>query len=191
VIDSIAFGPDGASAPPHLLRLLVSTVLATDERSPICIVLPSVERVASVISILAALECLSFDLPANREAFLSDLRPGQRVRLYPTGDVFEIGGVTDGSAGMRMLRLHPPDLKQADEEMDRTQLDTAYNNTAAVPECDAIVAGWAAPSARVRRERPGIWTLPTASARANGSTCFSPPVRRRRPWPSSTAATGR
>src|SRR5216684_6942629 len=39
--------------------------------------------------------------------------------------------------------------------MDRSQLDTAYNNTAAVPERDAIVAGWAARSARVRRERPG------------------------------------
>ncbi len=39
--------------------------------------------------------------------------------------------------------------------MDRTQLDTAYNNTAAVPERDAIVAGWAARSARVRRDRPG------------------------------------
>jgi arylformamidase len=39
--------------------------------------------------------------------------------------------------------------------MDRTQLDTAYNNTAAVPQRDTIVAGWAARSARVRRERPG------------------------------------
>src|ERR1700730_9623363 len=39
--------------------------------------------------------------------------------------------------------------------MDHTQLDAAYNNTAAVPERDAIVAGWAARSARVRRERLG------------------------------------
>jgi hypothetical protein len=39
--------------------------------------------------------------------------------------------------------------------MDRTQLNTAYNNTAAVPQRDAIVAGWAARSARVRRERLG------------------------------------
>jgi arylformamidase len=43
--------------------------------------------------------------------------------------------------------------------MDRTQLDTAYNNTAAVPERDAIVAGWAARSARVRRERSGHFDL--------------------------------
>jgi hypothetical protein len=105
VIDSIAFGPDGASSPPHLLRLLVSTVLATDERSPICIVLPSVERVASVVSILAALECLAFDLPECRKAFLSGLSPGQRVRLYPTGEVFQIGGVTQESNGMRMISV--------------------------------------------------------------------------------------
>ena len=106
VIDGIAFGLAGASTPPHLLRLLVSTVLATDERSPICIVLPSVERVASVIAILSALECLSFDLPESRETFLASLRPGQRVRLYPTGEVFEIGGVTD-----ELLRLHFIDAK--------------------------------------------------------------------------------
>ena len=39
--------------------------------------------------------------------------------------------------------------------MDRAQLDAAYNNTAAVPERDAIVADWAARSARVRREIAG------------------------------------
>src|SRR5262252_4345266 len=39
--------------------------------------------------------------------------------------------------------------------MDRAQLDAAYNNTAAVPERDAIVADWAARSARVRREHAG------------------------------------
>ncbi len=43
--------------------------------------------------------------------------------------------------------------------MDRIQLDTAYNNTAAVPDRDAIVAGWVARSARVRRERPGHFDL--------------------------------
>src|SRR5271169_6240212 len=39
--------------------------------------------------------------------------------------------------------------------MNRTQLDAAYNNSAAVPERDAVVAGWAARSARVRREYAG------------------------------------
>jgi arylformamidase len=36
--------------------------------------------------------------------------------------------------------------------MDRAQLDAAYNNGAAVPERDAIIADWRARSARVRRE---------------------------------------
>ena len=39
--------------------------------------------------------------------------------------------------------------------MDRAQLDAAYNNSAAVPERDAIVADWAARSAKVRREYTG------------------------------------
>jgi len=39
--------------------------------------------------------------------------------------------------------------------MDRAQLDVAYNNSAAVPERDAIVAGWAVRSAAIRRERNG------------------------------------
>ena len=143
VIDRIAFGPDGGSAPPHLLRLLVSTVLATDERSPICIVLPSVERVASVISILAALECLSFDLPETREAFLSGLRPGQRVRLYPTGEVFQIGEVTDQSSGMRMIRLHLTDAKSRRSH-----------------------ATWSVPADRAFRFQPTLRHLPIGTAAA-------------------------
>jgi acetyl esterase/lipase len=43
--------------------------------------------------------------------------------------------------------------------MDRAQLDAAYNNTTAVPERDAIVADWAARSARARREIAGHFDL--------------------------------
>jgi arylformamidase len=39
--------------------------------------------------------------------------------------------------------------------MDRAQLDAAYNNTAAVPARDAIVADWAARSATMRRQHAG------------------------------------
>src|ERR1700741_5028797 len=39
--------------------------------------------------------------------------------------------------------------------MDRAQLDAAYNNTAAVPERNAIVADWAVRSAKVRRDHAG------------------------------------
>jgi acetyl esterase/lipase len=43
--------------------------------------------------------------------------------------------------------------------MDRAQLDAAYNNSAAVRERDLIIAGWAARSTAVRRERPGHFDL--------------------------------
>ena len=39
--------------------------------------------------------------------------------------------------------------------MDRPELDAAYNNSAAVPARDAIVADWAARSAKVRRDCTG------------------------------------
>ena len=76
-------------------------------------------------------------------------------------------------------------------EMDRAQLDAAYNNSAAVPERDAIVADWAARSARVRREYVGRLELASAIPRASGSICFSPPIRKRRRLRLSTAAIGR
>jgi arylformamidase len=75
------------------------------------------------------------------------------------------------STGVRVYRLPPiawqtvttaPDYRIVTgafamlyHGMDRAQLDAAYNNSAAVRERDAIVAGWAARSARVRREYAG------------------------------------
>jgi arylformamidase len=50
--------------------------------------------------------------------------------------------------------------------MDRAQLDTAYNNSAAVPERDAIVADWAARSAKVRCEYAGHLVSPTPRDRS-------------------------
>ena len=63
--------------------------------------------------------------------------------------------------------------------MDRAQLDAAYNNSAAVPERDAIVADWAARSTKARREHAGRLDLAYGNTRASGSICFSPPIRRR------------
>ena len=75
--------------------------------------------------------------------------------------------------------------------MDRAQLDAAYNNSAAVPERDAIVAGWAARSARVRREYPGCLDLAYGETLRERLDCFSPPIRRHPPLRLSTAAIGR
>ena len=88
--------------------------------------------------------------------------------------------------------------------MDRAQLDAAYNNTAAVPERDAIVAGWAARSARVRRaydgrldlaygetprERLDLFLSSMKRARHTGGRSFScnTPVRRPAPRRFTTA----
>lgn len=43
--------------------------------------------------------------------------------------------------------------------MDRAQLDAAYNNGAAVPERDALMAGWAARGAKLRRDHHGYFDL--------------------------------
>src|SRR5947208_10688652 len=43
--------------------------------------------------------------------------------------------------------------------MDRAQLDAAYNNTAAVPERDGIIANWGVRSAKARREYAGLLDL--------------------------------
>jgi len=76
--------------------------------------------------------------------------------------------------------------------MDRAQLDAAYNNSAAVPERDAIVAGWATRSARVRGANTlDISTSLTARLRASGSICFSPTIRKRRRLRLFMAASGR
>jgi arylformamidase len=43
--------------------------------------------------------------------------------------------------------------------MDRAQLDAAYNNRAAVPNTEAIIADWAQRSARLRRACPGHFDI--------------------------------
>ena len=73
--------------------------------------------------------------------------------------------------------------------MDRAQLDTAYNNTAAVPKRDAIVADWAARSARVRREIAGHLDLAYGyTPRERLDLFLATPIRTRRRWRSSDLA---
>lgn len=104
-IENVVFGagPEPVSA-PHLLKVLLSTVLATDVSTPICVVLPSTEQVPETLAVLSSLECLAADLPRTREDFLQSLKPGMRVRLYPNGEVFEIAAVMpDKSLSLLMM----------------------------------------------------------------------------------------
>jgi hypothetical protein len=63
--------------------------------------------------------------------------------------------------------------------MDRAQLDAAYDNSAAVPERDAVVADWSARSAKFRHAYAGHLDL------AYGDT---PLVRKKRLTPSQSSS---
>ncbi len=56
--------------------------------------------------------------------------------------------------------------------MDRTRLDAAYNNTAAVPERSAIYADWAARSATVRRQHASHLDLAYGDSPREGLDLF-------------------
>ncbi|GLI94666.1 DrmE family protein [Methylocystis echinoides] len=104
-VDRILFEHEDRGQCPHLLKLLVSISLRTRETSPICVILPSAVGVASLVAIVSALECLAQDLPDAKTLYPATLRAGLRVRLYPGGEVFEVGDPpVDGSGSMK-LRL--------------------------------------------------------------------------------------
>jgi hypothetical protein len=86
----LAIGGTVLAVPPFL-RMLQSTLLRSEVGGHICVVLPTVEDIAPVIAVLAALELHALDLPSARARFRANgLTKGQRVRLLPSGEVFEI-----------------------------------------------------------------------------------------------------
>ena len=93
LLDDISvLGDSGRLEIPHIVRLLVSTLLQSNETAPVCILLPSTEYVAQFTAILAALECLASDFPASREEFIDRfMKQGTKVRALPEGNVFVVG----------------------------------------------------------------------------------------------------
>jgi hypothetical protein len=90
--DIFVLGESGRLEIPHIVRLLVSTLLQTNETAPVCILLPSTEYVAQFVAILTALECFASDFPAARDAFICQfMKPGIKVRALPEGNVFVVG----------------------------------------------------------------------------------------------------
>src|SRR5207244_13239198 len=86
-------------------------------------------------------------------------RIGQCRRPYVESSAS--GSTACGRSRVRLSRPPPPTKLKTGayamlyRGMERAQLDAAYNNSAAVLERDAIVADWAARSAKVRREIAG------------------------------------
>src|SRR5215831_20515654 len=93
-------------------------------------------------------------LPASNASHLPSAalatKPGCSVRPR-----LNLWAAADRVAHCHDQRLVTGDCAMLYRGMDRAQLDAAYNNSAAVPERDAIVANWAACSAKVRREYTG------------------------------------
>lgn len=80
------------TALPHVARLVVTTALNTGYADPICLILPSVDRVAQFTAIAAALECLGMDFEDGRARFIDRyFTAGARVRSLPEGYVFSVG----------------------------------------------------------------------------------------------------
>lgn len=91
---------------PPFLKMLVSTALRSREEGPICVVLPTVEDIAPVVAMMAALEMHAVDLPSARARFRAEGLPmGQHVRMLPSGEVFEVAERTS-IQGMPGLWLH-------------------------------------------------------------------------------------
>src|ERR1700738_3129495 len=79
-------GDQDAVALPHLLLVLLSAALTSREPAPICIILPSTEGIAQVLSVLVSLECLAAGWEEACRYFVDrQLKPGIRVRALPDG----------------------------------------------------------------------------------------------------------
>src|SRR3984893_14776290 len=78
---------------PHLLLVLVSTALTSRMSAPICIILPSIEGIAQVLSVLVSVECLAAGWEEAYRNFVDrQLKPGTRVRSLPDGYVYQVAG---------------------------------------------------------------------------------------------------
>jgi hypothetical protein len=91
---------------PHFLLVLVSTALTSRESAPICIILPSTEGVAQVLSVLASVECLAAGWEGACRNFVErQLKPGTRVRSLPDGYVYQVAGKRSYN-GIELLTLN-------------------------------------------------------------------------------------
>jgi hypothetical protein len=90
-----------SQSPPPLIETLLSTVLNTSVDRPVVILLPATEKTAELIAILASLSLLASDLEVIKAEFVDKLAAGTKVRLYPTGEVFEVAS-RDAGGGLHL-----------------------------------------------------------------------------------------
>lgn len=78
---------------PHFLGLLLAASESEDRRS-VCFIFPDASEITSTVAMLSSLSWLSNEFEdLAREYALDSLKPGQRVRIWPTKHVYEYAGV--------------------------------------------------------------------------------------------------
>jgi hypothetical protein len=89
--DISLIGPDGPLPAPRIAEVILRALLQSDDRKPLCVLLPSTNGIPELISVLAAIECLAIDFSDAQARFLQSVRPGDRLRALPEGNVYIVG----------------------------------------------------------------------------------------------------
>jgi len=98
--------PDGALRPlPSIVRLLLAVVLNTQNRKPVCLLMPDTRHVAELCAVIGSLQWLRNDFERSKAAFLAaGLRTGSFVRSTSDGLVYQVGESDD--LGVRLLFIN-------------------------------------------------------------------------------------
>jgi hypothetical protein len=96
---------DGESEIPSIVKILLSAIVQTDDRAPLCVLLPSTEYIPELLGVMAGLECLRADFPEAANQFIDIIHPGARLRALPEGYVF-VAGQRAECMGIRGMYVH-------------------------------------------------------------------------------------
>jgi hypothetical protein len=107
IIQELLFTRSRSDQPERLPPLIGLTTAITDPEitSDVCLVLPSRENVAAFTAVLAALSAAKEHFPELHQRYIEEgFQIGERVRVHPTGHVFEFGGffVHEGNRFFRL-----------------------------------------------------------------------------------------
>src|ERR1700730_9620991 len=87
------YGPNATEGFASFVGILLSGLEKSDG-PPLCFVFPRKDSLAAISAVLYALGNFAADFPALAELYAREgFRTGQRVKLNPTGKIFEFGGV--------------------------------------------------------------------------------------------------
>jgi hypothetical protein len=90
---------------PHILHVLVSVALATEERRPICVILPSTSGIPQAVGLFAAVECLAADWEEMRATYIPRVfKEGSKFRNIDDGRIYEFCSLANYD-GQRFIKF--------------------------------------------------------------------------------------